>query len=73
VVSIVPVPTARPFVEEFVLGPDQRVILLGEGRLIPGRIAAGGFDLDHIHPQVPQQLAAERPHGGGQVEHVKSR
>ncbi|MGH2615312.1 MAG: adenosylhomocysteinase, partial [Thermomicrobiales bacterium] len=26
--------TLRPFVEEFVLGPEQRVILLGEGRLI---------------------------------------
>jgi adenosylhomocysteinase len=33
--------TLRPFVEEFVLGPDQRVILLGEGRLINLAAAEG--------------------------------
>jgi adenosylhomocysteinase len=33
--------TLRPFVEEFVLGPDQRVILLGEGRLINLSAAEG--------------------------------
>jgi adenosylhomocysteinase len=31
----------RPFVEEFTLGPDQRVILLGEGRLINLAAAEG--------------------------------
>jgi len=33
--------TLRPFVEEFILGPDQRVILLGEGRLINLAAAEG--------------------------------
>ncbi|MFN8591374.1 MAG: adenosylhomocysteinase [Thermomicrobiales bacterium] len=33
--------TLRPFVEEFVLGPEQRVILLGEGRLINLAAAEG--------------------------------
>ncbi len=33
--------TLRPFVEEFVLGPDQKVILLGEGRLINLAAAEG--------------------------------
>jgi adenosylhomocysteinase len=33
--------TLRPFVEEFVLGPDHRVILLGEGRLINLAAAEG--------------------------------
>src|SRR3954463_15009485 len=33
--------TLRPFVEEFVLGPDQNVILLGEGRLINLAAAEG--------------------------------
>jgi adenosylhomocysteinase len=33
--------TLRPFVEEFVLGTDQRVILLGEGRLINLAAAEG--------------------------------
>lgn len=33
--------TLRPFVEEFVLGPDQRVIVLGEGRLINLAAAEG--------------------------------
>ena len=33
--------TLRPFVEEFVLGPYQRVILLGEGRLINLAAAEG--------------------------------
>ncbi len=33
--------TLRPFVEEFVLGQDQRVILLGEGRLINLAAAEG--------------------------------
>jgi adenosylhomocysteinase len=33
--------TLRPLVEEFVLGPDQRVILLGEGRLINLAAAEG--------------------------------
>ena len=33
--------TLRPFVEEFVLGPGQRVILLGEGRLINLAAAEG--------------------------------
>lgn len=33
--------TLRPFVEEFMLGPDQRVILLGEGRLINLAAAEG--------------------------------
>ncbi|MFT4037937.1 MAG: adenosylhomocysteinase [Thermomicrobiales bacterium] len=33
--------TLRPFVEEFKLGPDQRVILLGEGRLINLAAAEG--------------------------------
>ena len=33
--------TLRPFVEEFVLGPDQSVILLGEGRLINLAAAEG--------------------------------
>ncbi|MDP8910206.1 MAG: adenosylhomocysteinase, partial [Chloroflexota bacterium] len=33
--------TLRPFVEEFVLGPDRRVIVLGEGRLINLAAAEG--------------------------------
>ncbi|MDP9363324.1 MAG: adenosylhomocysteinase [Chloroflexota bacterium] len=33
--------TLRPFVEEFVLGPDQRLIVLGEGRLINLAAAEG--------------------------------
>jgi adenosylhomocysteinase len=33
--------TLRPFVEEFVLGPEHRVILLGEGRLINLAAAEG--------------------------------
>lgn len=33
--------TLRPFVEEFILGPEQRVILLGEGRLINLAAAEG--------------------------------
>ena len=33
--------TLRPFVEEFVLGPDRRVILLGEGRLVNLAAAEG--------------------------------
>ena len=33
--------TLRPFVEELMLGPDQRVILLGEGRLINLAAAEG--------------------------------
>ena len=33
--------TLRPYVEEFVLGPDQRVIVLGEGRLINLAAAEG--------------------------------
>ncbi|CAA9555487.1 MAG: Adenosylhomocysteinase, partial [uncultured Thermomicrobiales bacterium] len=33
--------TLRPFVEEFVLGPDRRVIILGEGRLINLAAAEG--------------------------------
>jgi len=33
--------TLRPFVEEFVIGPDQRVIVLGEGRLINLAAAEG--------------------------------
>jgi adenosylhomocysteinase len=33
--------TLRPFVEEFVLGPDQRLIVLGEGRLINLTAAEG--------------------------------
>jgi adenosylhomocysteinase len=33
--------TLRPFVEEFVLAPDQRVVLLGEGRLINLAAAEG--------------------------------
>jgi adenosylhomocysteinase len=33
--------TLRPFVEEFVLGPEQRLIVLGEGRLINLAAAEG--------------------------------
>ncbi len=33
--------TLRPYVEEFILGPEQRVILLGEGRLINLAAAEG--------------------------------
>jgi adenosylhomocysteinase len=33
--------TLRPYVEEFVLGPDQRLIVLGEGRLINLAAAEG--------------------------------
>jgi adenosylhomocysteinase len=33
--------TLRPFVEEYVLGPDQRLIVLGEGRLINLAAAEG--------------------------------
>jgi adenosylhomocysteinase len=33
--------TLRPFVEEFVIGPDKRVIVLGEGRLINLAAAEG--------------------------------
>jgi len=33
--------TLRPFVEEFALGPDQRLVVLGEGRLINLTAAEG--------------------------------
>src|SRR4029450_6403346 len=43
-------------------------MIFGEGWLGARRIAARRFDFDNVHPQVVQQLAAERPHGRSQIE-----
>src|SRR5262245_55516584 len=41
-------------------------------RLGSGRIAAGGFDFDDVHPQVAQKLAAERSHRRSQIENPEA-
>ena len=43
-------------------------VILREGRLGAGRIAARRFDFDNVHPEIMQQLAADAP-----IDEVKSR